>query len=478
MRSRSIPWFASLIGVIALGGVAFMWRLGSSSLFSDETFSWHAAAGTLGEVFSRVRATENTPPGYYLLLHFWIRVVGSDSEWTMRFLSVLAAIAFVAAVWWLGRLLAGDAVGLLAGLLAALSPLVVQYAQDVRAYIFVMLFTVVAVAAAVRATRGGDHVGRWVGVAAAASILAMWLHYTGLLVIAPLAVYVWTDRRLTVRARRAYVIACGVGFLIIAPLMVVQLRSGHQGGVAPYAQPTAVNFARVVGTPFDGNFTPRALSYVLGAVAVLIGLAYVLTAPRALPSRRDRWLLIAAAWTPVIAMAGVTVAAAVFNEHTYYSLITRYTAVAAAFMLISIAIAIAKAPRLAAAGLGVVVAVSIGAGLAATYSPSNVQPNLRAAFNRVAAHFRPGDEVLLAGLPAQPGDADYYVDQLRRKFRGLAVISTTQNPPLIPSSGTRLWVISDAGTQQAVATGLPRSGWREDSVTGFAPVIQLTLASR
>jgi 4-amino-4-deoxy-L-arabinose transferase-like glycosyltransferase len=464
--------------VVAVGAVAFLWRLGSSSLFIDETYSWHAAAGSLGDVFSRVRATENTPPGYYLLLHFWIRVVGSDSEWTMRFLSVLAGIAFVAAVWWLGRLLAGDAVGLLAGLLAALSPLVVQYAQDVRAYIFVMLFTVVAVATAVRATRGGDHVGRWVGVAAAASIVAMWVHYTGLLVIVPLAVYVWTDRRLTVRARRAYVIACGVAFVIIAPLMVVQLRSGHQGGVAPYADPSAVNFARVVGTPFDGNFTPRALCYVLGAAAALVGLAYVLAAPRALPSRRDRWLLIAATWTPVIAVAGVTVAAAVFNEHTYYSLITRYTAVTTAFMVISIAIALAKAPRLAAAGLGVVVAVAIGAGLAATYSPSNVQPNLRAAFNRVAADFRPGDEVLLAGLPAQTGGADYYVDRLRRKVHDIPVIRTTQSPPTIPSSGTRLWVISDTGTQAAVATAIASSGWRSDSVTGFAPLIRLTLANR
>ena len=468
----------AFVGVVAVGAVAFLWRLGYSSLFIDETYSWHAAAGSFGGVFSGVRATEVAPPGYYVLLHFWIRIVGSDSEWTMRLLSVVAGIAFVAAVCWLGRLLAGDAVGLLAGVMAALSPLVVQYAQEVRAYIFVMLFTAVAVAAAIRATRGGDHATRWAGVAAAASVGAIWLHYTGLLVIVPLAVYVWTDRHLSVGVRRAYVITCGVAFVIVAPLMVVQLRAGHQGGVAPFAHPSAVNFARVVGTPFDGNFAPRALAYAPGAAAVLIALAYVLAAPRALPNRRERWVLAAAAGTPVAAVITVTVAAAALNEHTYYSLITRYTAVAAAFMLVAIAIAIVKAPRLAGGLLGIGVAVSIVAALAATYSSSNAQPNLRAAFKRVSRDFRPGDQIVLVGIPAQRGDAAYYVANLRRRFRHAPVISDTRTPPVIPSSGTRLWIVSDTGSRPAVATALTHSGRRTDSITGFNPTIELTLASR
>lgn len=477
-RRRGIVPALALAGVLAVAAVTFLWRLGASSLFIDETFSWHAAAGSFGGVFSSVHATEVAPPGYYLLLHFWIRILGSDSEWTMRLLSVLAAVGFVAAVWWLGRELAGDAVGLVAALLAALSPLAVQYAQEVRAYIFVMLCTTVAVAAAVRAAKGGAHTGRWLGVSAAASIGAMWMHYTGLLVIVPLIAYVWTDRGLSLRARRAYVVACGVAFVVVAPLMVIQLRAGHQGGVAPYAHPSAVNFARVVGTPFDGNFAPRALVYVPAAVAVVLALAYVLAQPRAMSSGRDRWLLLAAAIVPVAAVAGVTVAAAVLNEQTYYSLITRYTAVGAAFMLIAIALAIVKGPRLLGAVLGVATTVAIVAGLAATYSSSNAQPNLRAAFKRVTGEFRPGDQVVLVGIPGQRGDAAYYVAHLRRRFPAAPVTSVTQNPPIIPSSGTRLWLVSDTGSQPAVAAALAKDGWRTDSVTGFNPVIDVTLASR
>ena len=48
-------------------------------------------------------------------------------------------IALIGAVSWLGTLVAERRTGVLAGLLTALSPLVLQYAQEVRAYVFVML---------------------------------------------------------------------------------------------------------------------------------------------------------------------------------------------------------------------------------------------------------------------------------------------------------------------------------------------------
>jgi uncharacterized membrane protein len=203
-RSLSAP--LALSGVVALAALALLWRLGSSSLFVDETFSWRAAQASFAGVFTNVRATEVAPPGYYLLLHFWIRLLGSDSEWTMRLLSALAGIAFVGAVWWLGRLVAGNSVGVLAALMATLSPLLVAYAQEVRAYIFVMVCAVIEVAAAIEATRRLDEAMRWIGVSAAASVATIWLHYTGLLVILPLAAFVWTSE-LGVVARRAYLVS-------------------------------------------------------------------------------------------------------------------------------------------------------------------------------------------------------------------------------------------------------------------------------
>lgn len=425
-----------------------------------------------------MRATEVAPPAYYLLLHFWIRVLGSDSVWTMRLLSVLGGIALVAAVWWLGRLVAGNAVALLAALMTALSPLAVEYVQEVRAYTFVMLGGTIAVAAAVEATRRPRNARPWLVVSAAASVATIWLHYTGLLVILPLVAYVWTSRGLSIVARRAYVVVCAAAFVIVAPLMVIQLRAGHQGGVAPFAKPTATNFARVLGTPFDGRFPPRALTYLTGAVAVAVALVYILSRPGVLPRAHERWLVLAAAVIPVVAIAGVTVAAKLFDEQTYYVLITRYTAVSAPFLLVAIAITLVRAPRAAAIALAALVVASIVSGLSATYSSANFQPNLRAAFAAIARDYHAGDTVVLAGAVAQPGDADYYVAGLRSRWPHAVVVGMSQTKTSTPPSGLRLWVVSDTGSEPVVRAVLSQEGWHAISREAFSPDIELTLDTR
>jgi uncharacterized membrane protein len=379
-------------------------------------------------------------------------------------------------VWWLGRLVAGGTGALLAALMAALSPLVVGYAQEVRAYIFVMLFAAIAVAAAIEATRRPDEARRWIGVSAAASVATIWLHYTGLLVILPLAAFVWTSRELGVVARRGYAVACATAFLIVAPLMVLQLRAGHQGGVAPFAQPTATNFARVLGTPFDGGFPPQALTYVTGAAVTAAALVFLLLRRGGLSRPREQWLLLAVALTPVLAIAGITVAAKVLHKATYYSLVTRYTAVAAPFMLIALAVSLVRAPRGAALGLAALVAIAIVSGLSATYSSANYQPNLRSAFAQIDRGYRPGDTVVLAGVPSGRGDADYYVAHLHRQRRDAVVVRMNPARPTIPTSGLRVWVVSDTGSEPFVTAALAQAGLHTASNTALNPDIELTLA--
>ncbi len=476
--SRKLPAPLALAGVLGVAALAFIWRLGSSSLFIDEAFSWRAAAASFAGVFSRVHATEVAPPGYYVLLHFWVRIVGSDSEWVIRLLSVVAGIALVAAIWWLARLLAGDAAAVLAALMAALSPLVIEYAQQVRAYVFVMLFATIAVAAAIQASRRPGEARRWIAVAAAASMVTIWVHYTGLLVILPVIAYIWTAGGLTTTVRRAYVGTCAVALVIVAPLMVTQLRAGHQGGVAPFAMPTATNFARVLGTPFDGRFPPQALSYVTGCIAVAAALLCLALRPPPGKSTRERWLVVAAALTPVVAIAGVTVAAKLIDQPTYYSLLSRYTAVASPFMLVAIASAVVKLRWPAAVALVAVTAVSIISGLSPTYSSANFQPDLHAAFARAGRDYRTGDTIVLTGNAATSPNTDYYLaTQLRRVPLGAVTRADTAHLTL-PASGSRLLIVSDSGSAPAIAAAMAQSGWRAIAEVVFNPGIELRTATR
>ena len=74
---------------------------------------------------------------YYLLLHFWLHLGGS--EFFVRSLSVLFAIASVPAIYLLGRRLFDSRVGLIAAALLAVNAYHVQYSQEARAYSLMVL---------------------------------------------------------------------------------------------------------------------------------------------------------------------------------------------------------------------------------------------------------------------------------------------------------------------------------------------------
>jgi mannosyltransferase len=470
---------------LALAAFTFLWRLGTSSLFTDESASWLAADGPLASVFSRVRHAEVTPPGYFVGLHFWLALTGSDSEWSMRLLSVLAGIALVGATLWLGWLLAGRYAGLLAATFVGASPLAVQYAQEVRGYVFAMLFATLAVAAAVEARRSARHAERWLAAATLASVAAIWTHYTCLLVIAPLAIYIWRLPALSRRARGAYLAVCSLVLAAVAPLMIEQWRSGHYDGVAPFAGLNATNIEKVLGTPFDGRYGGHPLVYVAGAAAIVPALVYF---ARAQPLNAERRIVLAAAVLPVSAVALLTIAAVLTGEQTYRVLVTRYTAVGAPFMLIALAAAIValarsrrRGPvaRCAAAALVVLVAFASVSGLLATYASS--WPDLRGAFAYITGHYRAGDAVIVADTQsrgnAHYGDADYYVARLLQSHPG-AEVTAEVGAYSAPAGAGRIWVESDTGALAAVATALTAGGWHQSWSGQFAPAAAAALEAR
>ena len=91
-----------------------LYRLGTDSLWYDETVSVHLAGKSVPELVAHT-AGDIHPPGYYLLLHAWTRLAG-NSEFSAAYLSLffgmlLVPLAYRLAVW---------VFGLRAGVLAAL----------------------------------------------------------------------------------------------------------------------------------------------------------------------------------------------------------------------------------------------------------------------------------------------------------------------------------------------------------------------
>ena len=121
-----------LAALLCLGLILRVIALESRGLAYDDAFSLLLAEKDLGAIV-RGTAADTMPPLYYFLLHFWIAIGGEGVAW-LRLLSVLTNLAAIGMLYLLVRRLAGGAAGLWALLLAAISPLQVYHAQDLRMY--------------------------------------------------------------------------------------------------------------------------------------------------------------------------------------------------------------------------------------------------------------------------------------------------------------------------------------------------------
>jgi mannosyltransferase len=112
-------------------------RLDGQSLWYDEAVTAHVASQGISEL-TRWTADDIQPPLYYYVVAGWTRLAGRG-EWALRFPSVCFSLLTVALMWALARRMfgagrAGQIAGLVAALLAAISPLYVYFAQEARMY--------------------------------------------------------------------------------------------------------------------------------------------------------------------------------------------------------------------------------------------------------------------------------------------------------------------------------------------------------
>lgn len=137
----------ALIVLLAFGLRVF--RLGTQSLWGDETISVFRAFGSLAEITEKVRHEGTLPPLYYYLLHFWIPGAGSG-ETSVRFASVIFGVLAIPLIYALVSATLGRRIATIAAFIAALSPFWVYYAQETRTYSLVTALVILAVYLLVR----------------------------------------------------------------------------------------------------------------------------------------------------------------------------------------------------------------------------------------------------------------------------------------------------------------------------------------
>jgi mannosyltransferase len=121
-----------LVAVLLLAYGLRVYRLGTGSLWYDETVSVHLAGKSLPALVTHT-AGDIHPPGYYILLHLWTRLAGSG-DLAVAYPSLFFGLLLVALAYRVGAQVFGRRAGILAAFLVAISPYNVWYSQQVRMY--------------------------------------------------------------------------------------------------------------------------------------------------------------------------------------------------------------------------------------------------------------------------------------------------------------------------------------------------------
>jgi 4-amino-4-deoxy-L-arabinose transferase-like glycosyltransferase len=242
-RHRERLLFAAIL-LLALA--VRLWDLRARSLWFDEAGEYWVSTAPFAHLVESVRTGTGDPPLYEFLLHAWMQI-GTGEAW-LRLLSVIVSVSGVAAVMILARMLGGSVARLGAGVLMALLPADVRYAQEAGQYGLVPAAVAWNLVCLVMMTRekNWSRLFAWVLTALAAS----YLYYATIFPISAafLCVVIESVWRRDARARRATGTALVLYIAGLLPLLLSYLptqlaRVVESGGTS---SPEAHDFMGIV----------------------------------------------------------------------------------------------------------------------------------------------------------------------------------------------------------------------------------------
>jgi uncharacterized membrane protein len=128
-------------GVILVALIIRLSGLGAESSWIDEAYSITLARYPLLQIIQGT-ASDQHPPLYYLLLHFWM-FFGSSVSYA-RLLSALLGVINIGQVMSFGWKVGGKWLGVFGALLLGISPFHIWYSQEVRQYMLLACLTTAA----------------------------------------------------------------------------------------------------------------------------------------------------------------------------------------------------------------------------------------------------------------------------------------------------------------------------------------------
>jgi mannosyltransferase len=279
-----------VIAVLVLAAALRLTDLCRFALNNDEIAEVSWSRLPIHQTLSEAARDKVHPPLDYLVQH-WMTSI-SATECARRVPSVIAGVATVALIMFIGLRIFGRRAGVIAGLFLSLSPIHIRYSQEIRPY-SIGLFTMTAAIGALLEYRRTQR-RRWVVAWFASMIVAAYALYFAAMVagIASIAI-IFIERKTTMGRlwrRLPFIIAAAA--LLYLPWMRVLIAAMREPAFAQRDRLNTLWFSyrlQVLGT---GDWRVEAIS-IGSAVLWLLALAGCVVAWRASPPGRTVviWLI-------------------------------------------------------------------------------------------------------------------------------------------------------------------------------------------
>ncbi|TQN42219.1 dolichyl-phosphate-mannose-protein mannosyltransferase [Blastococcus colisei] len=389
-------------------------------LWFDELFTAEVGRLPLGDILSAVVSGRGTtdylatvPPSYnapyYVVAHAWMSLPGIGSDTSLRVLSLLATAGGMALITRAISRPAGRATGVLAGLVLAASPLVLEQSVEARSYGLAMLATGGALLGLVRWLQEPPRGLVLFGLAGAGMGLMHWYAVTVLAAFVVAAV--------VLRGRRAWPLLL-VGALAVLPaagMVLLNLLNGTGGRNAEHLTGTGGEFPALAVRAWAGGWGPL--------LALTVGLA-VVGAGRARGVR-----VVATAWAvvPLLLLVLVELVRPVYLPRYLLAGLLGVGVLAAAG-----ALALPRPARVPMAGLLLACTLLTSAPMA-DRGPRERSDELVATLAEV---HRAGEPIVAADQRSAMG-LDHYVRTIAPQLRPDVVLP----PDDAPAGADRVWLV-------------------------------------
>lgn len=207
----------SLISLVLLGCILRLYNLTFNSLWLDETATLSFAERSFIGIWDLTASGgEFNPPIFFWVEHFMLMF--GNSEFVLRFASVVAGVATIPIFFLIGRELKDDITGLIAAFILTISQFAIFYSQEARAYALLLFFVSVTLYFYIRSIEKNQNKD-WIITGIVASI-SVWTHFYAAIVIVPMFLsMIWIYRKQILQPIKTI----GVFTITTLPLIIVTI---------------------------------------------------------------------------------------------------------------------------------------------------------------------------------------------------------------------------------------------------------------